>query len=284
MGKKQFDLRVTINANGQERVLFSVKDRPSGEMLISRKAPDTLRPFGLNLSAIPAIQGILPRVTEQRYSIHPSKNSPDSNQLKATTTIASGKKFERHHLTKVIKSGERYAPLFIQRCPQLDGPGFSKKEPGIEEISLGSYDPQHFTLCFGVFVAARDNEFPLSVRPMIDPLNVVQHQFRSVRLIVTWNFLALPSHSSSMASLFGTTTQTPERSEGLTAHACCDHHMRECWVMEDELRKYIYLEVLKNNPRAPVLMPVRRYFADGMTFTTESAEYIKGLKQVVMTL
>ena len=61
MGKK-FDLRVTISVDGQARTLFSVKDPPNGEMLISRKRPDTLRPNGLNPQRIPAIQGILPRI------------------------------------------------------------------------------------------------------------------------------------------------------------------------------------------------------------------------------
>jgi len=276
---KKFDLRVTVSANGQERVLFSVKDPPNGEMLISRKAPDTLRPNGLNPNAIPAVHGILPRVKEQRYSIHPSKESSDSNQLKATTTLASGKKIERYHVTKVIKTGHRYAPLFVQRCPKLDSVNYSKSNPGLQELSFGCYDPQHFTLCFGVFLAARDNEFPSCTPSLGDPVNVVQHQFRAVRLILMWNFLSLPSHSSSMASLFQTSAEAPQWSEGLTAQACCDHYIGECWNMEQELTRFVYLDEQKNDPREPVMIPLRRYFSDGMTFTQQAAEYFKMLSQ-----
>jgi hypothetical protein len=83
MGKK-FDVRVTISVDGQARTLFSVKDPPSGEMLLSRKKTDTLRPNGLNPQSIPVIQGMLPRIKEQRYSIHPSRDSSDANLLKST--------------------------------------------------------------------------------------------------------------------------------------------------------------------------------------------------------
>ena len=156
MGKK-FDLRVSINANGRSRALFSVKDPPNGEMLVSRKSPDTLRPSGLNPWRMPTIRAALPQIKEQRYSIHPSLDIPDGNLIKSTMRIASGKKFNTHHWTKAIKGGQNYAPMFVQRCPILDSQNYSITNAGIQEISLGNYDPQQFTPFFGVFVAARDS-------------------------------------------------------------------------------------------------------------------------------
>jgi hypothetical protein len=283
MGKK-FALRVTINAIDRPRTLFSVKDPPNGEMIISRKAPDTARPPGVNPTKLPGAEAILPRVREQRYSIHPSKESPDANLLKATTTYASGKTSHAHHLTKVVKSGQRYAPMFIQRCPRLDGENFSAARPGLFELSLGTYDPQHFTPFFGVFVAARDNEFTLPDQPQLMPINVLQHPFRTVRLIVLWSFLALPSHQSSMASHFMTSPETPERTEGLTAQECCAHFIRECWVMEEELRQFMYLDEIRGNPYEPVTFPIRRYFANGAVLTPAAAEYMEALKVKTLTV
>jgi hypothetical protein len=286
MGKK-FDLRVSINANGKSRALFSVKDPPNGEMLVSRKSPDTLRPSGLNPWKMPIIQGVLPAIKEQRYSIHPSLESEDGNLLKSTMKIASGKTFHTHHWTKTIKSGQNYAPMFVQRCPTLDSENYSVTKPGIQELSLGSYDPQHFTPFFGVFVAARDNVFELPVATQFPavfvPINVAQHQFHSVRLIVLWSFLSLPSHSSSMASLFQTTADAPERSGGLTALQCRDYFAQECCKMEDELRMFMYFDV-QGDPREAVMVPLERYFEDGTVLTPKAAEYMAALKIKTKTL
>jgi hypothetical protein len=60
--------------------------------------------------------------------------------------------------------------------------------------------------------------------------------------------------------------------------------MWESWAMEQELTKFMYLDELKNNPYEPVTMPIRRYFADGMTFTAEAAKYLDALKQTTLTL
>jgi hypothetical protein len=286
MGKK-FDLRVTINANDRPRTLFSVKDPPNGEMLVSRKSPDTLRPFGLNPQNIPIKEGVFPKIKEQRYSVHPSQGSADSNQLKSTTTLASGKAFLTYHVTKVIKSGERYAPMFIQRCPILDSENFSASRPGVREISLGTYNPQHFTPFFGVFVAARDNEFDLPAATewpaVFVPINVAQHPFRTVRLIVLWSFLSLPSHPSSMASLFQTSKDTPERTEGLTALECRNYFALECSKMEEELRMFMYMDV-NGNPHEPFTVPLERYFSDGTAFTPAAARYMQDLKIKTITI
>src|ERR1700722_1383586 len=284
MGRK-FDLRVSFDANSRPRTLFSVKDPPSGEMLVSRKSPDTLRLSGLNPWKMPIVHGVLPTIKEQRYSIHPSLESEDGNLIKSTMKIASGKSFHTHHWTKAIKSGQNYAPMFVQRCPILDSENYSVTKAGIQEIGLGSYDPQYFTPFFGVFIAARNNEFPSTVQDstMLVPINVTQHQFRTVRLIVLWSFLALPSHPSSMASLFQTNIDTPELTEGLSVQQCCDYFVQECWKMEDELRMFMYFDV-KGDPYEPVMFPLVRYFEDGPVLTPKAAEYMAALKAKTKTV
>ena len=151
MGKK-FDLQVTIDTKGERRALFSVKDPPTGNMTLSRRGTDVFRPapgFYPDASALKS----LPRMAGQRYSIHPSRESPDANLLKATTTVASGKIFHSYHLTKkVIKIGNRFAFMYVQRCPRMDGPRYNAKETKLAQISLGSFGPQHFTLYLGVAV------------------------------------------------------------------------------------------------------------------------------------
>jgi hypothetical protein len=233
------------------------------------------------------IQGVMPQIKEQRYSIHPSPESPDGNLLKSTMRIAAGKTFHTRHWTKAIKSGQGYAPMFVQRCPTLDSENYSVTKAGIQELSLGSYDPQHFTPFFGVLVAARDNEFELPVATQFPaifvPINVAQHQFRSVRLIVLWSFLSLPSHPSSMASLFQTNVDKPELTEGLSTQQCCDHFAQECWKMEDELRMFMYFE-LKGDPYEPVSFPLERYFENGTLLSPKAAEYMAALKVKTKTI
>jgi hypothetical protein len=118
MGKK-LDLQVTINVKGKPRALFSVKDPPTGNMSLIRNGPDTFRPPGIYPDGIPGLS--LQPIMGQRYSIHPSRENPDANTLKATTTVGSGEKiFHAYQHTKVIKSGQRFAFVYIQRCPKFN--------------------------------------------------------------------------------------------------------------------------------------------------------------------
>lgn len=254
-------------------------DPPNGEIRLNRKTFDAVRPYGLNPRDFPYTSKKLPRIKEQRYSIHPSHKDPTGNLLKATTTTATGQGFI-YHFTKAIKSGQRFAPLFIQRCPRLDSSTFDVTKPGIQEIGLGSYDPKHFTPFFGVFVAARDNEFKMPGREFIMPINLAQHEFRSIRIVLMWSFLALPSHNSGAAAHFQTSRATPERTEGYTPEQCCDYFIETCWTMEGELMKFIHQELGHvPNPNTIVMIPpVGRYSADGSTLTPEAAKYMESLK------
>jgi hypothetical protein len=276
----KYELRVAITARDKTRVLFSVGASPVGEIQISRKAPDAIRPLGTNpLGAAP---GSLPAVVEQRYSIHPSDSNSDGNLLKATTRIQSNKTGHAHQWTKVIKSGRNFAPVFVQRWPLLDAATFDLKAgDGVPQLQLGSYDPARFTLCLGVFLSAKDAAF---ASPLPAHINRADYEFRVLRLTILWSFLSLHSHHTSMTSHFPTTPETPERCEGLTEPQAIQHFDRECWIMEDELRKFIYLEG-GGDPREPVLFPLwKRYFADGMALDPDTAEYLKALKAKIHTI
>lgn len=256
-----------INVHGKPRVLFSVTDPPNGEMKLSRKYPDVIRPHG----APPDPNAR--RFLEQYFSIHPSNESAYANNLlKATTVVEGGEKNEYCHLTKVIKSKRNFAFLYVQRLPKLDAHTFDlTKKEAPAKIDLGSYDPAHFTLYLGVMFAARDTLFSAPPPPHI---NVAQHAFNTVRLIVFWSFLSLPSHPSSMTYHLLTLPETPELIEGMTEQQCFDLFTYQCCVTENELRFFTYMEG-GGDPTKRVLFPIQRYFADGMTFTPAAADHMR---------
>ncbi|MEH2485861.1 hypothetical protein [Bradyrhizobium sp. AZCC 2230] len=194
MAKKTY-LRFTIDVAGAPRTLLSVVQKRDGTVIVRPKADYGLRPAWSIDTA--------DRIFSQKYTIHPSVRSEIGiNTIHSTTVLVSGKKLEWRHLTKALKSGERYALLYVRRCANLEQLRYISKSPAENVVDLGGYDPTLYTLYYALFVGPPDmtldvpNEAVLGLG--IHRFNARSYDLQNARLTMVWSFLRL---SSLLASL-----------------------------------------------------------------------------------
>jgi hypothetical protein len=184
--------RFTIVVAGQPRSLFSITER-GDEVTIGLKSPFGLDRAGLadHPTETPNIQPSA--IREHRFSIHPShKSAKGISAIKMTRILANGRKDYSRHYTKVIKKGNKFALIYARRCGQLDRPEFVPTG-NFTNISLGTYDPAAFTLIYSIVIAAKGLKFDPAPNPNLAGLNILETDFKNLRIIVLWTFVNIPS-------------------------------------------------------------------------------------------
>lgn len=289
MSKKTISrVRFTIDAEGQPRTLFSAYEKANGAVYIRPKKDPHFRFPGQHPDGIK--KPIY--VSSQKYSIHPSENSPQKvNTIHSTTVLEGYEPLEWRHLTKAIKKEVGFAFLNLRRCSSLAQPHFVSQDTNETTVSLGAYDPKLFTLYYAIIAGAKDSGFNHDGETDIGyiashQLNVVEHVLERSRLIVLWSFLAAPSHSTSL--IFHNTTVEPKTEadkklmDGSSNEECVSLFSQQCGVLENEQRAFLMMEAGKPL-HEPCSVPVKRWFQDGMTDTGATAAYIEEVTMRVAT-
>lgn len=185
-------VRFTIDVDGEPRSLFRVVERRD-EVTLGLKSPVFNARQAAAKSALDVPEhGAPSKVIEQRYQIHPSRESATGiSAINQTMILANGKRIRYRHYTKVIKSRENFAFIYCRRCGRLERPELIPRGK-FENISLGTFEPQNFTLIYAVLIGARDKEFIAQHRQT--RIGIIQHPFNNLRIIVLWTFLNTRSH------------------------------------------------------------------------------------------
>jgi hypothetical protein len=180
-------LRLGIEVDGKPKTLVKIRERREGDLIIVPLHGSFARELG---SAEPDRKV---QIEHQHYSIHRSTESvTDINMIKRTT-LFSGKPPSKHsYVTKAIKSGDRIAPVFANRVPDLR---LLEDKAKPLDMSLGSYEPKTWTLILYLFVAHRDFALtePAAIAPCFDFL---EHKISEFSLALFWTFAKIPSMPS----------------------------------------------------------------------------------------
>jgi hypothetical protein len=199
----------TIDVEDAPRVLFSVQRRGSGDLTIIIKHGTHITPHDTFAVPDPGFT-----IIEQRISIHLSPQSLDINALKSTTITKDGRRIIARNYTKAIKSGHRFAPLYMERCRDLTATRYILKYANAPQVSLGRYSPKLFQLVYQIFVGSARSEFRTYCK---HDINVTQVVIGQLRIIVIWSFFGIPSDSTGNYTSFQTRT-----AEEIQAHEDAD--------------------------------------------------------------
>jgi hypothetical protein len=176
----------TAQIASKARVLFSILEKPNGELIIPFRAAER---FGVDYTTgIP--------VLEQRYSIHPSLRSEEFTTVKHTTNLADGRQIVHVALTDAVKQKTGFSLMFVYRAPNMSPDKYLLSEKDKNRsliVSLPEYDPKLFTLFCGVLLGSPEIEFKARHRHVL----VRQHCFKRFRIVVLSGRLSLPSYHSS---------------------------------------------------------------------------------------
>jgi hypothetical protein len=192
--------RITIQtSDGKPRVLASLIERKmgrfSGDLVLNLRPGARSGVFGEPLQAASFDDRYDVRILEHEYSLHQSKESVERiNIITHSQMLSTGDCINEQQLTYAIKSGNRFAPLYVRRFSDLSSERYDlKREPG-RDISLGQFDETAFTLVMGVFASAPS----LDLNLMPDDFNIEALDFSHFRITVLWSYIPYPAYLSGL--------------------------------------------------------------------------------------
>lgn len=196
------DSKVSINVNGAEKAIFSIKLSNSGSLFIILKTASQYKYIKSAYEQYKSLDSI--EITAEKYSIHPSRHLPEENYIHHKLYLrGQSEKIESSQYTRAIKSGERFAFLFTKRSPDLSSERYVVASNSSRTHSIGSYDPKIGVLFYSVLVACCDLKFPIIEDPD-SSIRVWQRNFGDFNLIVLYSFLYITSDHTGTLSHFGT--------------------------------------------------------------------------------
>jgi hypothetical protein len=195
--------RFCARIGGIPRILFSIIEKQNGELILIPKTADRME------------TGDGPRILQQRYSIHPSPNSSDFSTIKQTINAEDGQSITSVVLTDAIKRKTGFSILLVRRVQNLTPDKYilEKSAKKYERaFVLADYDPELYTMFFGVFIG--HNDTPFDVRPQ--DIVVSHFPFARFKIILFTSLAPMPSHWTT--SYAHAVTLPPEKPPtGMTA-------------------------------------------------------------------
>ncbi len=187
-------IRVATIVDGAHRGLFSIQEKPNGELLVPV-------PTGARHGNIEDLANLeyetAPTVLERRISIHESPNSEKYTTIKRTTVLSNGKHITAVALTDAVKTKNGFGSVFVLRSENMSGEGYAplgNVKVGDRLLSTPEYDPKIYTLFTGLYIGHPDVAF--EVRG-IDPMILIEPiRFRKFQLVVMFYIMELRSHYS----------------------------------------------------------------------------------------
>jgi hypothetical protein len=176
--------RFAVRVGGIPRILFSIIEKQSGELLLVPKTADRME----------TNDG--PLLLEQRYSIHPSPNSAEFTTIKQTLNAADGQSITSVVLTDAIKKRTGFSIISVRRVQDLSGDRYILKEGTKKHertLILAEYDPSLYTMFFGLLIGHPEVAFDASASGIV----VSHFPFRRFKIILLTSILMMPSHHST---------------------------------------------------------------------------------------
>jgi hypothetical protein len=176
-------IRYGVRVAGGFRTLFTVIEKPSGELIIPIKGAERFGPDW----------GSGKKVLEQRYSIHPSPKSAEFNVLKQTINLEGRESISTVALTDAVKAKRGFSILFTRRCQTFaDSPpeAINPKQP---TYALAEFDPAMFNLIHAIFVGSPESEFDIKDESIV----ITSWTFIKFKIVVMASLYMLPSHHTT---------------------------------------------------------------------------------------
>jgi hypothetical protein len=163
----------TIKTEGENRVLFSVRER-HGDLQIFPRNP-------LHYNPSSTMEGTNFVYAGEHFSIHQSPESPDGNLIKRTVRLDGQDDLIQHNFTHAVKRDALFAHVYTKRATKLKDDRYTVSRKVKNSFPLGKYDPSRFVLYYSVWIGPSARRF---IIPMSNEIAVNQIQFTNFCLIL----------------------------------------------------------------------------------------------------
>jgi hypothetical protein len=239
-------IRVTAIVDGSYRGLFSILERPNGELLI----PNTSG--GRYADELTVGYEAATQILEDRISIHLSLNSEEFTTIKKTTVLEGTRRITAVALTDAVKRKTGFSNIFVRRYENLSGDGYAplgKAKVGDRLLVVPEHDPKFHTMFGALYLGHPDLEFRIAHK---DPmLHIEPIKFRNFQVVVMFSLHPIRSHySTEIASKItydpksladdGKVAISYLQMQGKSAEVCVVQYQIVVWAM---LRRVLKIEL-----------------------------------------
>ena len=180
--------RVVINIQGQDKNLYQIQERKSGDLTIMLKhggklTKETAEELGVHKETT---------IKNQRYSIHLSPQSLEENTIKHTLELENEKNVETYHLTKALKKHNPYmaVPVVSQLHLNLSLKKYNNRAKRKEtKYSFGRFFPEEHTLFTGLFITKKE----FRIEKDFKHCNYLYIEFSNFNILILKTILFFPS-------------------------------------------------------------------------------------------
>jgi hypothetical protein len=235
-------VRVIAVVDGAYRALYSVLERPNGELLIP------ITNSGRHSNGKTFEYETAAAILEDRISVHLSPNSKDLTTIKRTKVLGDGSRITSVALTDAVKRKSGFSGIFVRRYENLSGDGYApvgKAKVGNRVLVLPEHDPRYQTMFSGLFLGGPEAEFRVAND---DPmLHIEPIKFRNFQLVAMFSLQPFRSHYTSEMGTFVTFDPLagPESTvavsdylmRGKSARGCLVQYQNAVWAMSRRVLK-----------------------------------------------
>ncbi|WP_441255753.1 hypothetical protein [Tardiphaga sp. 285_C5_N1_2] len=191
--------RFAMTVSGKPRVFLSVREHVSGRLIVTMQGVgNKLRDAG----SVPESTGSSVhhnvRIAQQKFSVHPSEESAEYNQLHFNQILATGEKKDAYHVTSALRS-RRFAPLFVKRYSNLNSPVYDPKKAS-NVVDVSQYDSDYFTAIVFCLIAGKGVKFD---HRQYD-VDVYQRDFARFSIVLLSSFFCMRATDHSFVTGFVT--------------------------------------------------------------------------------
>lgn len=182
-------ISITMIVGGVKKDILGFKIKNNGDVMMLLRHAQAYREAGTGASIKK-----LPRIKQQRYTLHQSLQSKEKiNVIKQTLSVKGHPDKNTYLFTPVIKDKSGFVPIFSRRLPALNTDQYNYNETQkIKEECLGEFDANKSMLFLSVFVGAPELEIPTGEYYA----NIHSVVIGGFRILFVWCYMMLPSHPS----------------------------------------------------------------------------------------
>lgn len=173
--------RLTVSTLSAERRLISISEQKGGWIIIALKDSITFGDTNGQLEWGPTSETGIYEIGNQKYSVHLTPNDPEGSTIHHTAELKGRPPVETWYWTKIFRQKQKYAFLGATRYPFYYKRASKVRLP---KRSIGSYDPETFSLIYAILVSHPDVP---GINSGAD-YNAISISFSKVKVTFIWSY------------------------------------------------------------------------------------------------